>query len=169
VAHLRRFSVTYIKTYFLIFFISYSSELAGGTPQTVQCNIHKNLPFYNLIPTHLNWWVAHLRQFSVTYIKTYHFIISYPSELAGGTPQTVQCNIHKNLPFYNLIPTHLNWRVAHLRQFSVTYIKTYHFIISSPSELAGGTPHTVQCNILKSSLLFSRVFPKRMGFMESII
>ena len=48
-----------------IFF--FSSELAGGTPHTVRCNIKVGLSIF------------------------------FSSELAGGTPHTVRCNIEVGL------------------------------------------------------------------------
>ena len=102
------------------FFFLFSSELAGGTPHTVRCNIEVALTICSFF-FHLNWQVAHLIQSDVTYEEAKLFVaFFFSSELAGGTPHTVRCNIEVGLTICS-------------------------FFFSS--ELAGGTPHTVRCNI----------------------
>ena len=73
----------------------FSSELAGGTPNTVRCNIKVGLAI------------------------CIYFVFS--SELAGGTPHTVRCNIKLDLTICSFfLFFHLNWWVAHLIQSDVT-------------------------------------------------
>ena len=84
----------------------FSSELAGVTPHTVQCNISKEL---------------FIIQLAVQFF--------FSSELAGVTPHTVRCYISKELFIMQLAVLffffHLNWRVSRLIQFDVTFQKYY--------------------------------------------
>ena len=92
-AHLIQSDVTQVDLTICSFF--FSSELAGGTPHTVRCNIKVGLSILSCCCFFL-------------------------SELAGGTPHTVRCNVEVGLTICSFFFFYLNWQVAHLIRSDIT-------------------------------------------------